>query len=118
MNIVNQTETFRLLGDETRLRALALIAREGELCVCELVAALGLSQPKVSRHLAALRDAGLLVPRRDAQWIFHAVNPGLPDWQQRAIAAALDGIGGEPVLARDKARLDNMKNRPYRDAAA
>lgn len=115
---MKQTETFRLLGDETRVRALALIAHEGELCVCELVTALGLSQPKVSRHLAALRDAGLLVPRRDAQWIFHAINPGLPDWQQRAIAAALDGIGGEPVLEQDRARLSNMNKRPHRDAAA
>lgn len=115
---MKQTETFRLLGDATRLRALALVAREGELCVCELVAALGLSQPKVSRHLAALRDAGLLVPRRDAQWIFHAINPAIPDWQQQVIAAALDGISGEPVLEQDKARLVNTKNRPHRDAAA
>jgi ArsR family transcriptional regulator len=115
---VKQTETFRLLGDETRVRALALIAHEGELCVCELVAALGLSQPKISRHLAALRDAGLLVPRRDAQWIFHAINPGLPDWQQQAIAAALDGIRGEAVLEQDRARLGNMNKRPHRDAAA
>ncbi len=115
---MKQTETFRLLGDETRLRTLALIAREGELCVCELVAALGLSQPKISRHLAVLRDARLLVPRRDAQWIFHGINPVLADWQKHAIEAALEGIRSESTLKQDAARLRNMKNRPQRDAAA
>jgi len=115
---MNQIETFRLLGDETRVRALTLMARETELCVCELVAALALSQPKISRHLAALRDGGLIEARRDAQWIFYRVNPSLPDWQKQALNAALTGVAAEPVLKQDKTRLDTMKDRPQRDAAA
>ncbi len=115
---MNQIETFRLLGDETRVRALALMAREGELCVCELVAALALSQPKISRHLAALREGDLIEARRDAQWIFYRVSPSLPDWQKQALNAALTGIAAEPILKQDKTRLDTMKDRPQRDAAA
>jgi len=115
---MKQIETFRILGDETRLRSLALIADQDELCVCELVAALDLSQPKISRHLSALRDAGLLEARRDAQWVFYRITKTLPDWQNRVIQAALEGITDEPVLKLDRTRLDKMSNRPQRNAAA
>ena len=52
---------FKCLADDTRARMTLLIAREGELCVCELTHALELSQPKISRHLAQLREAGILM---------------------------------------------------------
>ena len=58
---------FKCLSDETRARATLLIAREGELCVCELVCALDDSQPKVSRHLAQLRGCGLLLDHDSAR---------------------------------------------------
>ncbi|HZO08390.1 MAG TPA: metalloregulator ArsR/SmtB family transcription factor, partial [Myxococcota bacterium] len=62
------TRLFRALGDETRLRIVALLAH-GELCVCHLHEALGLSQPNVSRHLAVLRGAGVVGDRRDGKWV-------------------------------------------------
>ena len=115
---MKQIEIFQMLGDQTRLRALALMQDQGELCVCELVAALDLSQPKISRHLAALRDAGLLTSRRDAQWVFYHITPTLPDWQQQVVSAALTGIKDEAILKQDATRLQDMKNRPERCAAA
>ncbi len=115
---MKQIEIFQMLGDQTRLRALALMQDQGELCVCELVAALDLSQPKISRHLAALRDAGLLTSRRDAQWVFYHITPTLPDWQQQVVSAALTGIKDEAILKQDATRLRNMKNRPERCTAA
>ncbi len=115
---MEQIETFRLLGDETRLRALALMEDQGELCVCELVAGLGLSQPKISRHMAALRDAGLVEGRRDAQWVFYRISRALAGWQKQVIAAALEGVAAEPVLQEDKTRLENMNSRPMRSTAA
>jgi DNA-binding transcriptional ArsR family regulator len=118
MAYMKQIETFRILGDATRVRALVLIADQGALCVCELVAALELSQPKISRHLAALRDAGLVEARRDAQWVFYRISKTLPGWQSQAIEAALEGVADEPVLKLDRARLDKMSNRPQRNAAA
>ena len=63
MNIPT-SQFFQLLSDDTRLRSLMLMQQGGELCVCELVHALGEIQPKISRHLAALRDAGVVVDRR------------------------------------------------------
>ena len=55
---MNPEQLFGLLADPTRLRSLALIQSEGEVCVCELTFALEESQPKISRHLASMRDAG------------------------------------------------------------
>ena len=118
MSDMNQTETFRILSDETRLRALALMNDKGELCVCELVHSLELSQPKISRHMAALRDAGLVSSRRYAQWVFYFIHPSLPKWQKQVLDGALLGVAGELLIAQDRLRLEEMKNRPERCAAA
>lgn len=115
---MKQIETFQMLADQTRLRALALIQNMGELCVCELVAGLNLPQPKISRHLAGLRDAGLLSSNRKAQWVFYQINPDMEDWQSQAITAAISGIKDEPVLKADSKRLAAMKNRPEIGSAA
>ena len=61
---------FKALGDETRLRIIALLSH-GELCVCHIHEALGLSQPKASRHLAILRAAGIVEDRRDGKWVYY-----------------------------------------------
>ena len=94
---------FQLLSDDTRLRCLLLMQQEGELCVCELVHALGLIQPKVSRHLAALRDAGVVTDRRSGQWIYYQINPDLPAWAHQVIEAieqdrlVVLGLPGRPA---------------------
>jgi len=114
---MKQTEIFQMLSDETRLRALALIARHGELCVCELMHALDLSQPKISRHMAALREAGLVTATRHAQWVFYDINQTLPDWQQQVLSAALSGLASDATITGDTARLATMNNRPKKNAA-
>src|ERR687892_1591378 len=63
-------EFFRALADGTRLRLLNLLG-EDEVCVCFLVEALKLSQPKISRHLAYLRRAGIVLTRRDGKWMHY-----------------------------------------------
>lgn len=103
---------FQLLSDDTRLRCMLLIHAEGELCVCELVNALGLIQPKVSRHLAGLRDAAVLVDRREGQWIYYRLNARLPDWAMQVIKSAADSDTGKRLLSRDTSALNRMPNRP------
>ncbi|NNG13976.1 MAG: metalloregulator ArsR/SmtB family transcription factor [Gammaproteobacteria bacterium] len=106
------SQFFQLLSDETRLRSLLLIQQEGELCVCELVHALDLIQPKVSRHLAALRDAGVVVDRRQGQWIYYRIHPDLPDWARQVIDAMVaEAVSREPFI-NDLAVLAEMPNRP------
>ena len=103
---------FQLLSDDTRLRSLSLMQHEGELCVCELMYALGVIQPKVSRHLAALRDAGVVVDRRQGQWIFYQVNSDLPDWAHGVLDATVtEAVKQEPFI-NDLALLSKMPNRP------
>jgi len=71
---------FKCLSDDTRLQLLLLIRAQGELCVCDLMSALDISQPKVSRHLQPLRESGLLLARKSGQWVHYSINPQLPDW--------------------------------------
>ena len=103
---------FQLLSDDTRLRSLLLIHQERELCVCELIHALGVIQPKVSRHLAALRDYGVVADRRSGQWIYYRLHPNLPDWARQVLdAMACEAIEREPYI-NDLALLAQMPNRP------
>ena len=71
---------YKCLADDTRLKTLLLITMRGELCVCDLQAALDVSQPKVSRHLAELRKCGLLSDTRRGRWVYYDRSPALPDW--------------------------------------
>lgn len=109
---------FRALGDATRLRSLMLLLREGELCVCELTAALDLSQPKISRHLAHLREAGITAVRRDGTWVFYRVNERLPDWARDVLQRTLEGSAQEGRFTADRARLAEMADRPSGQASA
>ncbi|EQM72373.1 metalloregulator ArsR/SmtB family transcription factor [Stutzerimonas stutzeri] len=106
---------FKCLADETRARAALLIAQEGELCVCELVCALDDSQPKVSRHLAQLRACGLLLDRRQGQWVYYRLNPALEPWVGVVLKATLEA--NAEWLKQDCARLEQMGDRPIRAAA-
>jgi len=76
---------FKMLSDETRLRCLILIAREEQISVGELCAALDQSQPKISRHLAILRQSGVLLDQREGQWVYYKVNAELPGWMRKVI---------------------------------
>jgi len=64
---------FKALADETRLRILALLLTEQELCVCDIIAALQLPQSTISRHLAYLRKAGMVNDRRCGLWMYYSV---------------------------------------------
>jgi ArsR family transcriptional regulator len=103
---------FQLLSDDTRLRSLMLIQQEGELCVCELVHALGVIQPKVSRHLAILRDYGVVADRRSGQWIYYQIHPDLPDWARQVIDVAVNQDATRKPYANDLSSLSKMPGRP------
>ncbi len=78
-------QCFKMLSDETRIRCLLLIAREEGLCVSELTQALAESQPKISRHLAQLRQFGVLVDKREGARVRYSVSTELPGWFKKVI---------------------------------
>lgn len=103
-----------MMADEIRLRCLLLIARQGELCVYELVAALDEPQPKISRHLAQMRNHGLLNTRRQDQWIFYSVAKDLPGWMNKIV----DGLRHSNCLKseyrQDIQRLESIPNHRHK----
>ena len=110
---ITPTLFYKSLADDIRLKTLVLIAVEKELCVCELMAALKEeSQPKVSRHLAQLKKAGILSSRKHQQWVYYSVNPELPHWMQNVIKIT---IVNEPhFIDEELAQLNAMGDRPTR----
>jgi ArsR family transcriptional regulator len=112
------TRLFSALSESLRLRCLALMAREGELCVCELTHALQAGQPQISKHLATLRDCGLVKDRRDAQWVFYSIANDIQPWCKDAVAAAVQAVSAEALHAGDTNRLRTMQVRPPRRRAA
>ena len=109
---------FQALADTTRLRCLMLMVAEKEVCVCEMTHALGEIQPKVSRHLAALRAAGFILDRRDAQWIYYRLHPDLPAWMREILSTCQRGLAELTPFCDDRAALADMPNRPQRRCAA
>jgi len=73
---------FRALSDRTRLRILNLL-RAGEVCVCDLVEALGVPQPTASRHLAYLRRVGLVATRREGQWSYYRLTAARSQFEEK-----------------------------------
>ena len=108
---------FAALSDPLRLRSLALMAKEGTICACELTHALQAGQPTISKHLAYLREVGLVTVRRDAQWVFNSIAPDLPRWVRDVLAAYLGSLGNDPTHQSDIERLLRMSVRPPRSRA-
>ncbi|TDY01574.1 metalloregulator ArsR/SmtB family transcription factor [Thiohalophilus thiocyanatoxydans] len=115
---VEADSLFSALAHPLRLRALLLLQQEGELCVCELTHVLAVSQPMISRHLAQLRQAGLVSDRRQGLWVYYRLHAALPDWAQQVLAMTAEGVAGESPYADDRAALVAMPNRPEASCCA
>jgi ArsR family transcriptional regulator, arsenate/arsenite/antimonite-responsive transcriptional repressor len=111
MNI-DPNALFAALAHDTRLRCLLLLVEHDELCVCELTHAIGAAQPHVSRHLAQLRELGLVSDRREGLWIHYRIHPALPGWVKTVLKATDEGVGREAPFASDARTLSTMPNRP------
>lgn len=98
---MNQTDFFKCLSDPTRLNILELVMAKQSVCVCELTEQLQLSQPKISRHLALLRNHSILLDQRQGQWVYYRLNPNLPEWANdvlNIISNQNDDIMNNPLV--------------------
>jgi len=95
---------FRALADPTRLRLLNLIA-DKEICVCYFVGILGMSQPKISRHLAYLRRAGIVAARRQGRWMHYRVLVPRDEAAAAILRETLAHLRVRPDMQRDLTKL-------------
>jgi len=98
-------ELFRALADPTRLRLLNLIS-EGEICVCYFVQVLDAPQPKISRHLAYLRRAGIVNARREGKWMHYGLRWPAESSAANILRATIAALKQDKELQRDLHRLN------------
>jgi ArsR family transcriptional regulator len=107
---IDLASLFAALADTTRLRLLNLMASR-EVCVCHFVEILGQSQPKISRHLAYLRNTGIVAARREGKWMHYSIcAPADP-----ILAAALAALESDKQMQADRARLDRVCCVPHNE---
>ena len=105
--MTDSVQLFKALADETRLRILHLLCRR-ELCVCQIVEVLGIGQSKVSRHLAHLRNAGLVNDRREGLWMYYSLIQPNGTLHEQATAWLKQAEDEVPMGAADMEALGNL----------
>jgi ArsR family transcriptional regulator len=101
---------LKACADQTRLRLLNLLASEGEVCVCHLVDVLGTNQPKVSRHLAYLKRAGLVSDRKDGLWVHYRLAEPLAGHAGRLLECLNSCCAEVPEMQRDVTKLRQVRS--------
>jgi ArsR family transcriptional regulator len=96
---------FRALGDPTRLRLLNLMA-EQEICVCDFTEVIGAPQPKISRHLAYLRRAGIVAARREGKWMHYSLLSPPEPHAAAILETTLEALRQQTAMQRDLQRLE------------
>jgi ArsR family transcriptional regulator len=112
----NVERFFQALGDNTRLRLLNLVG-EQEICVCYLVEILGQSQPKISRHLAYLRRAGIVAARREGKWMHYRIAMPPDIGAAQVLRQTLAWMREDRKMQADRARLSKACSSPKKFAA-
>lgn len=98
---------YMALADRTRLRLLNLM-RDEEVCVCFFTEVLGDSQPKISRHLAYLRNSGLVEARRDGKWMHYSIVEPADEGGRRLVKAMLGWLDDQPELRVERERYKTV----------
>jgi ArsR family transcriptional regulator len=108
---------FKVLADEARLEILWLLCNHEELCVCDIMAALGITQSKASRHLATLRHAGLVVDRKEAVWSYYSLRAPEDGLERAQLDALRASFASHVGAARALASLERWLGRKDRGAS-
>lgn len=104
----NTARMFKALADETRLRIMALLLHEGELCVCDIMAALNLPQSTTSRHLAYLKNSGWVDDRREGVWMYYSLAEQSGTVRDEIGKLLKAHLGAAPAVEADRERLSGF----------
>ena len=93
---------FKSLSDQTRFELIMLMQHHKTLCVCDFTDLLDLSQPKISRHLAHLREIGIVSTFKKGRWVYYSISTELPAWCQTVIGETFkaNSMGLKPLLEK------------------
>lgn len=118
----SQAQFFKSLADETRIKILWLLMAKEELCVCDIMQTLNITQSKTSRHLRYLYHLGWVTDRRDGVWMYYrlSVTPGSLEDKQLNLLADILGSSPEAQMLRARLhdRIEQKQQAPNEDAAA
>ncbi len=99
-------KVFKTLSDETKVRILKILQERDELCVCEIMQALNISQSRASRNLGILRDAGFVTDRRDGLWVYYSINKENINEYHQAMNELVKGwLNDKDIIKEDRNRL-------------
>jgi len=99
----------KALADESRVRILKLL-EDGGLCVCQIMAVIGLSQSTISKHLAILKTAGLVEDRKDGIWVYyHICKDRISDFNQPLLKLINGWMNEDKKIVKDKRKLKSVK---------
>jgi ArsR family transcriptional regulator len=101
---------FKAFADETRLRILHLLS-SGELCVCDIMMIVKAPQPKISRHLAYLKSAGLVIDRKEEQWKYYSLSPARSQFQRDLLHCLNSCFTEVQTLQKDSAKLKELRRK-------
>jgi DNA-binding transcriptional ArsR family regulator len=111
MHMTSLAAVSAALADASRLKAVVYLA-DGELCACQLAAALGLAQSTVSRHMAVIERAGLVASRKEGRWVyFRRAGRDAPAAVRGALRWVDAHVGEADVPAADRRRLEEVRRR-------
>ncbi len=105
-NMKSLVKVLKALGDETRLRILKILQEREELCVCEIMQALNISQTRASRNLGILEDAGFVKDRRKGLWVYYSINREKENEYHLVLSKLLKKwLNTERIIKEDRKRL-------------
>ncbi len=114
MNI-DLTKFYSALSNETRLRCLYLVSKFDEICVCDVVETLDITQPAASKALHILRDIGLLKDRKDANWNYYRISPDIAEWTKSILDTTVTEMDHSSCYDRDRKRIQRLISCPQSD---
>jgi len=109
---------FKALGDKTRLQMIWLLFHQKELCVCDFMEVLGVTQSKASRHLRSLYHAGLVTDRREGTWSYYTLLPSDDELVATHMEALRQSLVTRPELGETLEQLERWLSRKERGESA
>ena len=102
----HEARFFKALADETRLQILWLLMVKEELCVCDIMGALGITQSKASRHLRYLFNLGLVTDRRDGLWMYYRISVPHDSWHEKQLKLLAEMVQDQPATKALREKLE------------